>query len=112
MFVLGNILIGLALALGNVLWLYQWILIARAIVSWVNADPRNRIVQFLAMVTDPVVERARRLLPMKLRYFPLDLAFLLVIGMVLFLRVALVQSLADLGQRLRGQPPAVQVRGV
>ncbi len=110
MFVLGNVLIGLAQAVGGVLWVYQWVLIARAIVSWVNADPRNRIVQFLALVTDPVVERARRLLPMKMRYFPLDLAFLLVIGIVVFLRVALVQTMFDLGERER-QPPAVQVTG-
>jgi YggT family protein len=109
MFVLGNILIGLAQMVGGVLFVYQWVLIARAIVSWVNADPRNRIVQFLAMVTDPVVERARRLLPMKLRYFPLDLGFLLVFGLVVFLRYAVVQNMMDLGERLR-QPAAAQVR--
>lgn len=108
MFVLGNILIGLGQMIGGVLWVYTWVLIARAIVSWVNADPRNRIVQFLAMVTDPVVERVRRWLPMKLRYFPLDLAFLAVFGIVVFLRFALVQSMIDLGERLR-TPPAAQV---
>jgi YggT family protein len=109
MFVLGNILIGLAQAVGGVLLVYQWVLIARAIVSWVSADPRNKIVQFLALVTDPVVERARRLLPMKLRYFPLDLAFLLVFGVVVFLRFALVESMIDAGVRLKA-PPAAQGR--
>lgn len=109
MFVLGNILIGLAQMVGGVLFVYQWVLIARAIVSWVNADPRNRIVQFLVMATDPVVERARRLLPMKLRYFPLDLGFLLVFGLVVFLRYAVVQNMMDLGERLR-TPPAAQVK--
>ena len=41
MFVLGNILIGLGKVLDFVLQLYMWILIGRAIISWVNADPRN-----------------------------------------------------------------------
>ena len=102
MFVLANILIGLARVLEMVLWLYMWILIGRAIISWVNADPRNGIVRFLRSVTDPPVELIRRRLPRNLRYFPLDIAFLVLVGLVIFAQYALVQTLIDIGVRLRG----------
>jgi YggT family protein len=102
MFVLGNILIGLGVGLDFGLQAYTWVLIGRAIVSWVNADPRNAIVRFLILATEPVVERVRRLLPMKLRYFPLDLAFLVTLGIIIFLRYALAQTLIGLGIRMGG----------
>ena len=111
MFVLGNILIGLARVLGSILWVYMWILIGRAIISWVNADPRNAIVRFLIMATDPPLRVIRRMLPASLRYFPLDIAFLVLFGLVVFAQYAVVQSLEDLGHRLRqpdyyAPPPA------
>ena len=101
MFVLGNALIGLAQVLSGILWIYQWILIARAITSWVQANPRNPIVQFLYMVTEPPVRTVRRLLPMSLRYFPLDIAFLVVFGIVIFLQYGVVPSIAELGLQMR-----------
>ena len=101
MFVLGNILIGLARVLGYVVWLYMWFLIGRAIVSWVNADPRNGIVRFLILVTDPPLRVIRRMLPSSLRYFPLDIAFLVLFGLVIFAQYAVVQTLMDIGERMR-----------
>ena len=104
MFVLGNILMGLAEVLRWILGLYMWILIGRAIISWVNADPRNGIVRFLRSVTDPPVEMIRRRLPRNLRYYPLDIAFLVLFGLVIFAQYAVVQTLFDVGLRLRGGP--------
>jgi YggT family protein len=98
---LGNVLIGLGEVLRYVLWLYMWLLIGRAIVSWVNADPRNGIVRFLIAVTDPPLRVIRRMLPSSLRYFPLDIAFLVLFGLVLFAQYAVAQSLVDLGLQLR-----------
>jgi YggT family protein len=100
-FVFGNILIGLARVLGYVVWLYMWFLIGRAIVSWVNADPRNGIVRFLILVTDPPLRVIRRMLPSSLRYFPLDIAFLVLFGLVIFAQYAVVQTLMDIGERMR-----------
>jgi YggT family protein len=105
MFVLGNVLIGLARALEMALQLYLFILIGRAIISWVNADPRNPIVRFLVMATEPPLRLIRRMLPASLRYFPLDIAFLVLLGVVIFAQYAVVQSLFDLGMRLRLSPP-------
>jgi len=102
-FVLGNILIGLGMALYYTLAAYMWVLIGRAIISWVNADPRNQIVRFLIMATEPVVERVRRWLPLRLRYYPLDIAFLLVLGLVIFMQFAVANTLVQLGVRLGGR---------
>lgn len=102
MFALGNAVMGIGTLVDYALQIYMWLLIGRAIISWVNADPRNAIVRFLVMATEPVVERVRRLLPMKLRYFPLDLAFLVTFGIVIFLRYALAKTLIDLGARMAG----------
>jgi YggT family protein len=101
MFVLGNILIGLARALEMVLTLYTYVLIGRAIVSWVNADPYNPIVRFLHMATDPPLRLIRRALPRNLRYFPLDVAFLVLFALVVFAQYAVVQTLLDVAVRMR-----------
>lgn len=105
MFAVGNVLIGLGHVLNSMLWIYSWVLIARAIVSWVSADPRNPIVRFLHAATDPPLRAVRRLLPANLRYFPIDVAFLVLFGIVLFAQFAVAQNLVDLGGRLR-RPPA------
>ncbi len=101
MFVFGNILIGLARVLDFVLQLYTWILIGRAVCSWVQANPRNPIVQFLYMATEPPIRTVRRLLPMNLRYFPLDIAFLVVFALVVFMQYGIVPSIAQLGLRMQ-----------
>jgi YggT family protein len=43
--------------------IYIIIIVARALISWVNPDPYNPIVRFLHNVTDPVLFRLRRALP-------------------------------------------------
>ncbi len=101
MFVLGNMIQSLAAALGMILQLYMYVLIGRAIISWVNADPRNAIVRFLVMLTEPPLRLIRRRLPLSLQYFPLDISFLVLFGLVIFAQYALVQSLFDIGVRLR-----------
>ena len=43
--------------------LYSFVIIIAAVLSWVSPDPRNPIVQFLRMITEPVLAPFRRLLP-------------------------------------------------
>jgi YggT family protein len=107
MFVLANVLTGIAAVLGWVLLIYRWILIARAVTSWVNADPRNPIVSFLYAVTEPPLRAIRRRLPSNLRYFPLDIAFLVLFALVIFAEYGVVQSLLDFAASLR--QPQVQM---
>ncbi|HSD65981.1 MAG TPA: YggT family protein [Vicinamibacteria bacterium] len=104
MFVLANVMIGVARVLEGVLFVYQWILIARAVTSWVSADPRNPIVRFLYAATEPPIRLIRRRLPTSLRYFPLDIAFLVLFGLVIFAQYAVVQSLVDYAMTLRRPP--------
>ena len=101
MLLLANLLGGLGWTLYWFLQLYTWVLIARAVVSWVNADPHNFIVSFLYAATEPPLRLIRRRLPTNLRYFPLDIAFLVLFGLVLFAQYGIVQSLVDYAAVLR-----------
>ncbi len=42
---------------------YTYLIIGRAIISWVNPDPYNPIVRFLYTATEPVMSVARRIIP-------------------------------------------------
>ena len=103
MLLLANVLAGLGWALYWFLQLYSWILIARAVLSWVSADPRNPIVSFLYAATEPPLRLIRRRLPTSLRYFPIDVAFLVLFGLVIFAQYGVVQSLVDYAMVLRRQ---------
>jgi len=108
---LANVLIGLAAVLDNLLFVYMWILIARAVISWVSPDPRNPIVRFLYLLTDPATRLIRRRLPASLRYFPLDVAFFVLFALVIFARYGLVPALADYAMVLRLQALPSGFRG-
>jgi YggT family protein len=76
----------------------MWIIIGRAVISWVNPDPYNPIVRFLHSVTEPVLYPIRRWLPINLG--GIDFSPILVILAIIFLQSFLVQSLADLAHSL------------
>jgi YggT family protein len=63
MFVARELLLAVAWLLEWVLQAYVWIIIIRALVSWVNADPWNPLVRFLHAATEPVLRPVRRRLP-------------------------------------------------
>ncbi len=91
MYVLSNLLQALAMILDIVLTIYMWIIIVRALLSWVNPDPYNPIVQFLHTITEPVLYRVRKALPMP--GVGLDLSPIIVLLAILFLQSFLVQTL-------------------
>jgi YggT family protein len=99
MFVVANLLLGVAQVLDYLLWGYMWIIIGRVIISWVDADPYNPIVRFVYSATDPVLDRVRRVLPVFAGGF--DLSPIVVWIVVIFLRRFFVQSLYDLASALR-----------
>lgn len=99
MFVVGNLVESLAALLHLVLNIYIWILIARAIISWVSPDPSNPIVRFLYRVTEPVLRPVRNLLP--LQGLGLDLSPMIVLLIIYVLDRFLVSSLLDLASTLR-----------
>jgi YggT family protein len=97
MFVVGNVLLGIATVLDYALWFYMWIIIARALISWVNPDPWNPIVQFLDRATEPVLSPIRRRLGWRMG---VDLSPLVAIVAITFVQIAVVQSLKDLALRM------------
>lgn len=99
MFLLANFLNGIAVVLSLILTFYMWIVIARVIVSWISADPRNPIVRAIYNATDPLLFRIRRSIPTVVG--GLDFAPLIVIAGIYFLEFFLVQSLQDMAYRLR-----------
>jgi len=99
MFVFANLLIAIAQVLHMVLTLYMWILIARIVISWVNADPYNPIVRAIISVTEPLLYRIRRTLPVY--GGGIDFSPLVVFAAIYFLQAFLVQSLFDLALRMR-----------
>lgn len=100
MFMISNLLAAAAQVVDVVLAAYYWIIIVRALVSWVNPDPYNPIVQFLQTVTEPVLNLVRRKLPFSLR-FGIDISPIIAILVLMFARAFLVRTLLDLSLRFR-----------
>ena len=99
MFILGNFLDALAAVTQMVLQLYMWIIIARAVLSWVNPDPHNPIVQFIHRLTDPLLYRVRRWIP--IHGGGIDFSPIIVILAIIFLQTFLVQTLQKLAFSLK-----------
>jgi len=97
MFILGNFVGALAYVVNALLFIMYWLILIRALLSWVNPDPLNPIVQFLMRVTEPVLEPVRRLLPP----MPLDISPIIVFIFIIFLQRFLVSSLYELASRLQ-----------
>jgi YggT family protein len=97
MFALRNLIEALASILNLGLTIYLWVIIARALLSWVNPDPYNPIVRFLYNVTEPVLGWVRRRVP--LIFGGLDLTPLLVLLAIIFLQRFLVATLFDLARQ-------------
>ena len=100
MFVIGNLLQGVAMVLGKVLWLYNIVVIIAVLISWVSPDPFNPVVQFLRSVTEPVFGWVRRHLPFTVVGM-IDLSPVAVFFLIQLCQIVIVRSLLDLALRLR-----------
>jgi len=98
MFMFGNFLAAVAKLIDFVLGVYIWVVIARAVITWVNADPYNPIVRFLRQVTDPLLTRIRRVVPIM---GGLDLSPMILILIIVFLQNFLVPTLQQIAQNVR-----------
>ena len=92
MYLIGNLLGATAKILDIALGIYLWVIIIRALLSWVNPDPHNVIVQFLYSITEPVMARVRQLLPMS--GVGIDFSPIIVILGIIFLQEFVVKSIA------------------
>lgn len=99
-FMLGQITGYIAWMLDSLLSLYWWILIISVLLSWVNPDPRNPIVNFLRSVTEPVLYQVRRRLPF-VYAGGFDFSPIVVMLAIAFAQRVVVSSLYELAVRIR-----------
>jgi len=99
-FILSNFLIALAQIFDIVFSVLYWLILIRALISWVNPDPHNFVVQFLHRTTDPILNPIRRMLPLGLR-FGIDISPLIAFLAIMFLKSFLVRTLIDLSLSVR-----------
>lgn len=99
MFVLANLITASAQVIELILSLFMWLIIIRALISWVNPDPYNPIVQFLCRMTDPVLNYIRRLIPFSGSGW--DISPIIAIIVIIFLKGFLVASLIQVAQGMR-----------
>ncbi len=99
MFVAGDLFIAIGKVLNALLEAYMWIVIIRAVLSWVRPDPYNPIVRFLNNLVDPVTYRLSRIIPTRIGM--MDISPFILILIIWFLQHFLVAVLIDTGMRLR-----------
>ena len=99
MFILANLVEAVAHILLVILNILFWCIVARAIISWVNPDPYNVIVQMLHKITDPILYPIRKLIPT--HNIGIDLSPMIAIIGIMFLKIFLIQSLFQMAAALR-----------
>jgi len=97
MFIIGNLIIAIAKVLSIVLSLVYWMILIRALVSWVNPDPYNAIIQFLYRTTEPILEPIRRVLPQ----MGFDVSPIIAFLGIVFLQNFVVTSMLRMGMSLQ-----------
>lgn len=100
MFIVANFLIALAQIVDVILGVLYWLILIRALVSWVNPDPHNPIVQLLYKTTEPVLEPIRHILPLGFR-FGVDISPIIAFLAILFLKSFVVRTLFGIAMRLQ-----------
>jgi YggT family protein len=96
MFVFSNLLMALAKVSDIGLTIFYWLILVRALISWVNPDPLNPIVQLLERTTEPVLAPIRRRLPA----MAIDVSPIIAFLVVVFLKHFLVQTIYDIAFRI------------
>ncbi len=99
MFILGNLLLALAKVIDISITILYWLIIIRALISWVSPDPYNPIVQFLNKTTEPILEPIRHFIPFHYQ-IGIDISPLIAFLILIFLKSFLVKTLLQIAYRL------------
>jgi len=97
MFVVSNLVTAIAQGVDAFLGLMSLLVIIRALISWVNPDPYNPIVQFLTRATDPILNPIRRIMPV----MPIDISPIIAYFLINLVKSFLVRTLMDVAYSLR-----------
>lgn len=98
MFAVGNFLFAVTTILDYILTIANWLIIIRALISWVNPDPYNAIVQFLTKTTEPLLAPFRRIIPAY--SIGLDISPIFALIFIWFLKLFLIRTLFGIAVRL------------
>ncbi|MFA4981216.1 MAG: YggT family protein [Candidatus Omnitrophota bacterium] len=98
MFAVGNLLFAVTTILDYILTIANWLIIIRALISWVNPDPYNVIVQFLTKTTEPLLAPFRRIIPAY--SIGLDISPIFALIFIWFLKLFLIRTLFGIAVRL------------
>ena len=90
----GGFLMALLQLLLTILSLYTWVIVIRALISWVSPDPRNPIVQLLSRLTEPVLKPLRRLVPPSMTG-NIDVSPILAILLIQLVRYTIIYSFSS-----------------
>lgn len=96
--ILSTLIQAIAQILHMVIGIYIWVVIIAALITWVNPDPSNPIVQILRRLTDPVYSFIRRYIPTTIS--GIDLSPIIVIIGLQFIDLFLVKVLFNLASSL------------
>jgi len=100
MFVFSNLFAAVASVLSVILTVLYWLILIRALISWVNPDPYNPVVQFLNKTTEPILYPIRKMIPVQLG-IGIDISPIIAFLIIIFARSFLVKTLMDISLRLR-----------
>ncbi len=84
----------IAVVVIGVITLYKWVIIISALISWVNPDPYNPIMQMLHRLTQPAYALVRRFIPTVVG--GIDLAPIIIIFILIFLETFLGRLFASM----------------
>ena len=98
MFAIGNLLYAVATIADYILTIANWLIIIRALLSWVSPDPYNPIVQFLYKTTEPILAPFRKIIPMYNLGFDISPIFALLF--IWFLKLFVVNTLFGIAARI------------
>lgn len=99
MFIISNFLVAFAQVVQVAISVLWWLIIIRALISWVNPDPYNPIVQFLYKTTEPFLIPFKWIIPSY--KIGIDLSPIFAILVLMFLRYFLVNSIIDLARLIK-----------
>ena len=88
---MNEIILGIGSIFLTLLNVYIWVIIIAALITWVNPDPRNQLVQILYRLSEPAYSFVRRYIPTI--FNGIDLAPLIIViilqVVMLFLKTGL-----------------------
>jgi len=82
---IDSLIVAFATLFITIISLYKWVIIISAILSWVQPDPHNPIVQMLYRLTEPAYAFVRRFIPTV--FGGMDMAPLILIFGLQFLEI-------------------------